>query len=94
MLTTDGLIRSIKHLDKDFDLGVITREVRQERVSTLETEWRASLAEENGIDDLPQTAQDAVFALAYEHGHASGYDDIANHYAEFAESGINIANSL
>jgi len=43
----------------------------------------ADLYDEHGVTDNPRAAK--CYELAYAHGHATGYADIANYFAEFVE---------
>lgn len=85
MITTDALIETVRDLSKDYERDIITKEAYYAERGALEVEWRQWLAVENGIGHLSSAVQDKVFGLAYEHGHASGYSDIANYYVGFAE---------
>lgn len=44
---------------------------------------KAALAAELGLTDHPKL--DALYQLAWEHGHSSGFDEVANYFREFAE---------
>ena len=49
----------------------------------LHTEFRKDALADCGITDHPKA--DKCFALAWEHGHSSGYHDVLNHLREFSE---------
>jgi len=57
-------------------------------------EWNACfikyLITLNGLDKYPSDVHDTVYSAAYEHGHSSGYSEIASYYSEFAEMAIKI----
>ena len=44
---------------------------------------KAALAAEHGLTDHPKL--DALYRLAWEHGHASGFDEVASYFSDFAE---------
>lgn len=51
-------------------------------------EERDRLAERLAGDyakDLPRSVSDRVFSLAWEHGHASGEQDVESYYVDFAD---------
>ena len=57
--------------------------------------YLAFLSDRDGLDEYPKEVQDAVYAMAYDQGHAYGYEEIAiyhNRYAEFAIKIINAVN--
>lgn len=82
MLSTDALISRLFVLN---NTGSLSREERTTQTNALVAEWTLWLAEENNISHLPDTVQGMVYGLAYEHGHASGYSEIAMYYQDFAE---------
>lgn len=45
---------------------------------------RADLEEENFSKDVPGSVRDEVWTRAWEHGHASGFSDVAYYYDDFA----------
>lgn len=46
------------------------------------SDHKAQLAAEEGLSDHPKL--DRLYALAWEHGHANGFDDVAYYFREFA----------
>ena len=49
----------------------------------LREQFKQDLEMEHGLDDHPK--RDRLFELAWEHGHSSGYREVAIYYDEFAE---------
>jgi hypothetical protein len=40
------------------------------------------------LPDLPEHVADRTFALAWEHGHASGESEVENYYIDFADLAV------
>lgn len=59
------------------------RQDRKLAIAIFEGEWQAWLGAEYA-STLPRAAQDAVFTLAWEHGHSSGYAEVEGLYAQYA----------
>jgi hypothetical protein len=51
-----------------------------EEVHKLQEEFINDLFEYYGVKDNPK--REAVYALAYEYGHANGYSEICNHFSD------------
>lgn len=97
MLSTNDLQARINELPSNSDIvrqeGEMDEQIkarrtkaRQERklaVTIFEGEWQAWLGAEYA-SSLPHAAQDAVFTLAWEHGHSSGYTEVEGLYAQYA----------
>lgn len=81
MLSTDALNSRIFILDNTN----MAKTERDAQIAQLLKEWQVWLAADHNIAHLPQAAQDKVYALAYEHGHAYGYEEIVHYYGDFAE---------
>jgi len=47
----------------------------------IDEQWRKELFAEFGVSCNPK--RDKCYALAYEHGHSSGYSEIYNYFSEF-----------
>ena len=56
--------------------------------------YLAYLANRDGIEEYPQEVRDAVYSMAYEKGHAYGYEEIAIHHNTYAEFAIKIINAV
>lgn len=52
-------------------------------INRLHQLFRSDLEHEFGMVGHPKA--DALFRLAWEHGHASGHAEVASYYSEFAE---------
>ena len=52
-----------------------------EQLHNLQEEFINDLFEYYGVKDNPK--REAVYALAYEYGHANGHSEIANHFSDF-----------
>lgn len=59
-------------------------EERRERDQQERAEQAAEFAAEHLDAGMPRSVSEAVFGLAWEHGHASGWPEIGNFYGEFA----------
>lgn len=56
--------------------------------------YLAYLANRDGIDKYPQEVRDAVYSMAYEEGHAYGYEEVAIYHDRYAEFAIKIINAV
>lgn len=53
-----------------------------------ERETLADRLADEYLPDLPKHVADRTFAMAWEHGHASGESDIENYYIDFADLAV------
>lgn len=71
---------------KDFenkDDYIAARHRYSEETRRLEAQFKADLLAYHEVVDHPKA--DLCFNLAWEHGHASGYSEVANYFSEFVE---------
>lgn len=59
-------------------------ELRRERDQQERAEQAAEFAHAHLDADMPRSVAEAVFSLAWEHGHPSGWSEVENYYGEFA----------
>jgi len=71
------------------------RQARLEKVAAEHAAHYARMFEETGrpLAGLNEAQHDAVFALAYEHGHGGGYGQVEDYYGNFAELARKIIES-
>lgn len=55
--------------------------------------WFAWLKDRHGTGDLPADVEARLYAAAWEHGHSSGYHDVAYWYGELAEVVLFVYNA-
>ena len=72
----------------------MTHNVEKDRIVdhwARERQEREALADrlaDEYLPDLPKHVADRTFALAWEHGHASGESDVENYYIDFADLAV------
>ena len=64
------------------------------KMTTWMETYLAYLANRDGIEEYPQEVRDAVYSMAYEEGHAYGYEEVAIYHNRYAEFAINIINAV
>lgn len=73
--------REHKEAEKERDRR--QRRLHDEERARLNAMVKADLEEEYGVIGHPKA--DKLWEIAWEHGHSSGYHDVACHYAELVE---------
>ena len=52
-------------------------------IARLSMEFKADLFEEHGVTGHPKAEK--VYSLAYDYGHAAGYEDVASHFSSLVD---------
>lgn len=74
-----------KNFANDADHAAAWHEYRFVQVPAVEKTFKEALAAEYLPAETPTEVADKVFALAWEHGHSSGYSEVESYYIDFAE---------
>ena len=83
-MNTKELLR--RRTDQDDDTLLFTREERIEwhnKVADWEEEWEQWLFKEYEVEENPK--KEKCFALSWEEGHASGYEEVENYFSKFVD---------
>lgn len=78
-VTQHAVEKAVRHEQRRID-----REASRERQAEQIAHYRTECAIENGIEHLPRTVTDQVWALTWQEGHSSGFGEVANYYGEYA----------
>jgi hypothetical protein len=72
-------------IEEDFDKDAYYAETRKYRdlQNALEREFKADLFDEHGVTAHPKANR--AFDIAWEHGHSSGYSEVANYFDDLAD---------
>ena len=84
-MTTEETVTKWKELQAKYDWGKITIEEHIEYnkdVIALDDEWKQSLYEKYGLQEVPEKFRERAYYLAYEYGHSSGYYEIENYFQD------------
>jgi hypothetical protein len=60
----------------------IDRELRRDEEHQEKIRHKEWLAQECGLAEHPKL--DLLYSIAWEHGHSSGFDEVANYFRDFA----------
>lgn len=101
-----GRIEDLKarQVELDLEKARIQEEIAQARRAELRAAREAEAAGVKALADrlyqeivaqfgMPRSVGDAVWALAWEHGHSSGFSDVENYYGDFAELALKVWNA-
>lgn len=61
------------------------RKAWNQEESNIYNRFRRDIEVEYEMDTMPEAVRDSVWSEAWEHGHASGYSEVACYYSDFAE---------
>lgn len=85
---TDKLRAAAKTADEEYKEAMriertLEREGRRAREAAAIANHKSDMEKEEGMVDHPKA--DAVYSLAWQYGHSAGFNEVACHYAEFAD---------